>query len=373
MRFCGVRFDQAASVARQVPQPAEHGIRHEAAPQQPVLTELGQPGGVGDVGLAAPDIVGVAGIDHQQMTGVPGESLLAVRLVREARSLATVAVSQLQGAGMAFDLAEARLVLAQACLLDGDHGGALESAQAAWRSFLDQDRLGWAALAHYAVIRARWHDDGLGAAGGEEASRTAVELEVAGWVVAAADARLIAARNALERGPVDEAETELVAARSARRAGPAELRARAWHAEALLCLARGRERRALATLRAGLRILDEHQATLGATELRVHATSLAGDLATLGLARQFRDVNSYADAKSDVIEKIVSRAAPRLSLPSSFRWLERIPTGRAWLASLPALVHQCCQRWALDHGSPYPDSSASLVLPVRDPRATTRC
>ncbi len=88
------------------------------------------------------------------------------------------------------------------------------------------------------------------------------------------------------------------------------------------------------------------------------------------LAKQFRDMNAYADAKSDVIEKIVSRAAPRLSLPSSLRWLERIPTGRAWLASLPALVDECCQRWALDHGSPYPHSFTSLVLPVRDRRGS---
>lgn len=86
------------------------------------------------------------------------------------------------------------------------------------------------------------------------------------------------------------------------------------------------------------------------------------------LATQFRDMNDYADAKSEVIERIVRRAASALSLPSSLRWLERIPTGRAWLASLPALVDECCQRWGLDHDSPYPGSSVSLVLPVRDRR-----
>ena len=53
--------------------------------------------------------------------------------------------------------------------------------------------------------------------------------------------------------------------------GPADLRARAWHAEALLRLARGDDRGAAAALRAGLRVIEQHQATLGATELRVHA------------------------------------------------------------------------------------------------------
>ncbi len=84
------------------------------------------------------------------------------------------------------------------------------------------------------------------------------------------------------------------------------------------------------------------------------------------LATQFRDMNAYAEAKGTVIDKIDRRAGSPLSLPASLRWLESIPTGRAWLASLPALVQECCERWGLDHGRPYPDSHVSLVLPVRD-------
>lgn len=211
------------------------------------------------------------------------ETLLEVRLVAEARRLAERAVAQLERGGMQYDLAEARLVLAQATLLDGDHARALATAELAWRSLVDQDRGGWAALARYAVLRARSLDGGPLLGSSEEAIETAKALEAAGWAVPAADSRLIAARAALERGLVDEAETQLVATKAARRSGPAELRARAWHAEALLRLARGRERGALAALRTGLVVLDEHQASLGATELRVHAKSHAGELATLGL------------------------------------------------------------------------------------------
>ncbi len=84
------------------------------------------------------------------------------------------------------------------------------------------------------------------------------------------------------------------------------------------------------------------------------------------LAPQFGDMNAYAHAKSAVIEKIVRRAGPGLSLPGSLRWLEAISTGRAWLASLPVLLRECCERWDLDHGEPYPESHVSLVVPVRD-------
>lgn len=211
------------------------------------------------------------------------EALLAVRLIGEARLLAQRAVSQLKSAGLHVDLAEAQLVLAQTELIEGDHRGALETAGLAWRSFMQQDRAGWAALAHYAMLRARWQRDGLSTGSHLEATRTANELEAAGWAVPAADARLIAARAALMRGLVAEAGALLEATRAARRSGPAELRARAWHAEALLRLARGQERSGLAALRVGLVVLDQHQATLGATELRVHAKSHAVELATLGL------------------------------------------------------------------------------------------
>ncbi len=211
------------------------------------------------------------------------EALLAVRLVTEALTLAERAVEQLEGSGMHVDAAEARLVLAQAALLAGDHRRALEIGEFARSSFVEQERGGWAALARYAVLRARWRGEEPGAGFPQEAIRTADELEAAGWAVPAADARLVAAQVALGRGLVWEAEAQLVAATAARRSGPAEVRARAWHAEALLRLHRRDDRSALAALRAGLLVLDQHQLSLGATELRVHAKSHATELATLGL------------------------------------------------------------------------------------------
>jgi hypothetical protein len=70
---------------------------------------------------------------------------------------------------------------------------------------------------------------------------------------------------------------------AARRSGPLALRIRAWYAEALLRTAAGNPAGAERALRAGLDAVDRERATLGATELRVHMASHAGDLALLGV------------------------------------------------------------------------------------------
>ena len=61
------------------------------------------------------------------------------------------------------------------------------------------------------------------------------------------------------------------------------MRTRAWHAAALLRLSQGDRRGANAAVAAGLRALEQHRLTLGATELRAHASGHGEELATLGL------------------------------------------------------------------------------------------
>jgi hypothetical protein len=58
---------------------------------------------------------------------------------------------------------------------------------------------------------------------------------------------------------------------------------RAWHAEALLRLSRGDRRGAGVAVAAGLRALEAHRVTLGATELRAQASGHGEELAALGL------------------------------------------------------------------------------------------
>jgi hypothetical protein len=60
-------LDQALAVAGQIPQLADGRRGHEAAPQQPALQQLTQPGRIADVGLTAGQNLDVAGVDQQQL------------------------------------------------------------------------------------------------------------------------------------------------------------------------------------------------------------------------------------------------------------------------------------------------------------------
>jgi CHAT domain-containing protein len=115
------------------------------------------------------------------------------------------------------------------------------------------------------------------------AQRALRSLEAAGWGVEALDARLIAGRAALELGRTRLARRQLELAAEARYRGPVQVRTRAWHAAALLRLSRGDRRGAGAAIAAGLRALEAHRMTLGASELRAHASGHGEELATLGL------------------------------------------------------------------------------------------
>ncbi|HET6547908.1 MAG TPA: tetratricopeptide repeat protein, partial [Solirubrobacter sp.] len=260
------------------------------------------------------------------------EVLLSAHLAAEARANAEAAVAELEAAGMGSDLAEAHLLAAHAELLAGDTGPARDHAVSADHAFVRQHRRAWAALARAAAARAAWMEaetaapavgdaapradvargDAAPAAGGaapaadgasgdaaparEGAERRAAleaalaaalrairALDAAGWGVEALDARLIAGRAALELGRPRVARRQLALAAAARHRGPVQVRTRAWHAAALLRLARGDSRGAAAAVAAGLRALEAHRMTLGATELRAHASGHGEELATLGL------------------------------------------------------------------------------------------
>ena len=117
----------------------------------------------------------------------------------------------------------------------------------------------------------------------EAAQRAIRALDAVGWGVEALDARLIAGRAALELGRPRLARRQLALAAAARGRGPVQVRTRAWHAAALLRLSHGDRRGASAAVAAGLRALEAHRMTLGATELRAHASGHGEELATLGL------------------------------------------------------------------------------------------
>ena len=84
------------------------------------------------------------------------EVLLSARLATEARANARAAVAELESAGMGSDLAEARLLAAQAELLCADLAAARDHADRADHAFARQHRPAWAALARSAAAQAAW-------------------------------------------------------------------------------------------------------------------------------------------------------------------------------------------------------------------------
>lgn len=236
--------------------------------------------------------------------------LLSARLFAEARQAAEEAVSAFQREGRGLALPEARLLLSQAALLDGDLPAARQQASQALREFTHHQRDEWAALAQLALISCRLRDERLRRRVRISELEQVLAVLAKTWPAAAAEAGLAAARLALERGQHQRGHDLLRRVSRSRRHGVATLRARAWYAEALWRQTAGNRRGAASAARAGLRILDEHVAGLGATDLRAHAAGHRTDLAELGLRL----------AKQDQ------------SLPRMFQWAE---LGRARYLSYP--------------------------------------
>ncbi len=229
------------------------------------------------------------GVPVAELLADRAELLLSVRLLAEARQAAEAAVRELEEQRRHLTLPEARLLLAQANLLDGQPGPALPQAQAAAREFGQQGRLRWAALARFTVLRAQ-----VAAAPGagpgpsiRSVERAADELSAAGWTRLALQARLLAGQLAWSRGWASRAEAQFTAAARHRRGGPALQRAQAWYAEAQRRSVTGDRRGATSAARTALRVLDEHWTGLGATDLRAHASGHRADVATFGLRMAF--------------------------------------------------------------------------------------
>ncbi|GAA2560047.1 CHAT domain-containing protein [Winogradskya consettensis] len=239
------------------------------------------------------------------------ETLLSVRLAREARATAEQAVEELIRTRGGFKLPEGQLLVATAALLAGDCGTALPAARQAAAAFTRQHRGGWSALARLVGLRCRLGQNLPVAV--PEVVRIAAALDAAGWRLPALDARIIAARLALTRGRPAQARA-LLADGIIPRTGPAELRIRACQAVALRHLIDGRRRAASATITAGLRIAGQYRATLGAPDLLAHVSGQRTELAEMGLrmaveARSARRVLAWAE-RGRASHLLLTRASP---------------------------------------------------------------
>src|SRR6266849_4835223 len=87
LHFSSTFFDELLSVAGEIPQLRHRRLRDETSSKQAALEQLRQPGGAGDVGLTARDVLHVLGVDELQLDA--GHVLKDVpdRLPVHARSL----------------------------------------------------------------------------------------------------------------------------------------------------------------------------------------------------------------------------------------------------------------------------------------------
>jgi tetratricopeptide (TPR) repeat protein len=208
------------------------------------------------------------------------EVLLTVGMAGEALTAVSLAVEDLeQSDGAALDLAEVRLMKARALLVVGNHREAIDTARKARSSFRRQRRDSWRVLCDCVIAQAQLSTRLLPL---RSMTATADELREAGWLQASLELRLAWALRALRRPLSKEVVEQLSIIAAHRRRGPVQVRAYAWHAEALLRLNAGTEAGCQSAIRAGLNVLNHNQSLLGAIELRVNAASRTRALAVLG-------------------------------------------------------------------------------------------
>ena len=221
------------------------------------------------------------------------EVFLLAGLVAEARASAQKAVDAAARTGDMASLTECRLMLARSLLAGGAYREASIEASAVAAEFRRSGRRPWAAMADYAAIQAEMfaiEEQVLPPPALLTRCRdVALELEGQGWLVESVHVRTFVGRLALALGQPMVARLELGKAVLARRRGTADLRARAWHANALLLMAEGNRPGAKRAVSHGLRVVQQHIASLGGTELRARAAGHGSKLARLGVFLALED------------------------------------------------------------------------------------
>ncbi|MGD0609128.1 MAG: CHAT domain-containing tetratricopeptide repeat protein [Streptosporangiaceae bacterium] len=208
-------------------------------------------------------------------------ALLAAGLATEAAQETDIALSRIPPeGGIAYKTAELVFAAATAALAAGNPVTAKERARQARRKFRTQGRALWEARADLLLAEASYAAGERSVSLFRSVDRVAACLD-ASRANEAMNAHLLAGRLALSRGWTAAAEQHLERAARSRRRKPPLVRSVAWLARALQADARANSRATLAACARGLAALDEHQMTLGATELRAYGTAHGAELAML--------------------------------------------------------------------------------------------
>ena len=210
-----------------------------------------------------------------------GEVLIEAGLRADAAIVIRLAHEGLADGGNTAGATEALVQLARTVSASGDRAAAVRAARAAERALRQERRPVRAAEAACLIARAELVA-GQGRAARRRALRAARVFEGAGWVGEARAARVLAARCAAVAGAFSLARADLAGARTLHRRGGVAPQVEELLVEAELARGRGDPAASRRHVIRGLRLLDEHRATLGATELRSSVSGLGEDLATLG-------------------------------------------------------------------------------------------
>lgn len=210
------------------------------------------------------------------------EVLLSAGLFREALQLAREIVAGNRAARDPEHLAEALLVTARAALLAGDAEEARVTAEKAGDLLRQQERPALAVQAQRIHLAARHELEGASRALMSTVAEVVRQLESEKMRVEAAHARLLMGHIAI--GLDDHsAALESLAPVTRVRSGPVELRIQSHVAKALGRQLNADRRGADAAARAGLRLIDEYQSALGATDLRMGLEQHGTELGSIGL------------------------------------------------------------------------------------------
>ena len=208
-------------------------------------------------------------------------ALLQANLVVEAIDACEQALAVLTGGGREKYRAESLFVLAEAHRRAGSLEEARRCAGEAHRHFLESGRHPGAAQAGKEHLVS---SDDLGRPDRRaEALKLADELDHHNLLFDSMELRVAAANAALAAGSVEGAIVAASTIAPPNADWPSPVRVQAHYARGLVAWLEGSTDQAQRELRVGLAVLEAHRASLGATELRTHASSIGPDLARLGL------------------------------------------------------------------------------------------
>jgi hypothetical protein len=214
---------------------------------------------------------------------VRATALARARLLPEARAASEAYVALCSAAGLGDEAARATLELAEVAIMSGDAARARALAARATRSYAARGKQVNAALARAVCLRACLLDGSLRRSAMRSALEAAAVLEQSGWRREALRTRVLAARVALALGSLEPARRQLELARPLPARGIVMDRIELLHARALLALAEHQSAAAERLLLAGLGLLEDYRAALGAVELRATASGIGAELSRTGL------------------------------------------------------------------------------------------